>query len=274
MFYIKDYVPSVSNELASSTILSAAFGYVLFLLIVSLISSSIQYFYSRRRGVSLNYKNNVHFGINNIAKLLISIGFIIALFGAWGIDIKSLFTSLSIVAAAIAIISKEFINDFLIGLYFSFSKDFEINDYVKLEEQKGKIIEIGMLKIRLLNDDDDIVVIPNSKIYANEIVNYTKRDLRLMSIDFQMDISKVDNIVLLEQELISSLMSYSEYIEENSYNLKIVEMKKDYIDFKFQYKLRKLDRDMQRDIRKRTVRRIFNFAASKSNQALELPSQE
>jgi len=274
MFYIKDYVPLVEEELQSSSILSAAYGYILFLLIINLIASSFKYFYSRRRGVSLNYKNNVHFGIDNIAKLLIGLGLVIALFGAWGIDIKSLFTSLSIVAAAIAIISKEFINDFLIGLYFSFSKDFEINDYVNLEEQKGKIIEIGMLKIKLLNDDDDIVVIPNSKIYANEIVNYTKRDLRLMSIDFQMDITKVDNIVLLEQELISSLMSYSEYIEENSYNLKIVEMKKDYIDLKFQYKLRKLDRDLQRDIRKRTVRRIFNFAAIKTNKHQDLPTQE
>lgn len=272
LIYIRRFIPIVNEELNSSSILNSAYNYILFLLIITLIATTVKYLYSQRKGVSLNNKNNVHFGVDNIAKLLIGLGFGIALFGAWGIDIKALFTSLSIVAAAIAIISKEFINDFLVGLYFSFSKDFEINDYVKLEQQKGKIIEIGMLKIKLLNDDDDVVVIPNSKIYSNEIVNYTKRDLRLMSIDFQMDINKVDNILLLEKELITSLMSYSGYIEENSYNLKIVEMKKDYIDLKFQYQLRTLDRDMQRDIRKRTVRRIFNLAASKAIPQTETPA--
>ena len=264
LLFIRKYVPIISIELDSNSVLNSAYNYALFLLIINLIATTIKYLYSQRRGVSLSTKNNVHFGVDNIAKVLIGLGFGIALFGAWGIDIKSLFTSLSIVAAAIAIISKEFINDFLVGLYFSFSKDFEINDYVKLEGQKGKIVEIGVLKIKLLNDDDDVVVIPNSKIYSNEIVNYTKRDLRLMSIDFQMDINKVDNILQLEQELITSLTNYSAYIEEHSYNLKIVEMKKDYIDLKFQYKLRILDRDIQRDIRKRTVRRIFNLAASKA----------
>lgn len=269
MFFFLAYgeknIPFIIDQLGKSSLISAIYGYFEFLLFITIVANGIKYFYDRRHGLSYNSKNNIHFGIDNIARLLISLGLIVAIFGAWGIDMKSLFTSLSIVAAAIAIISKDFINDFLVGLYYSFSKDFEINDYVKLQDQKGKIIEIGMLKIKLLNDDDDIVVIPNTKIYVNDIVNFTKRDLRLMSIDFQMDINKVENIIRLEKELISSLTIYSPFIEENSYNLKIVEMKKDSIDFKFQYQLRKLDRDVQRDIRKQTVRRIFSFAASKAN---------
>jgi small-conductance mechanosensitive channel len=176
----------------------------------------------------------------------------------------TLFTSLSIVAAAFAIISKEFINDLIIGVYNSFSKDFEIDDYVKIDDQKGKILEIGLLKLKLLNDDDVVVFVPNSKVYSNEIVNYTKRDIRQMSIDFQMDIHYVKSIEMLEVELKKSLEGFSEFIVGNSYNLKIVEMKKDVIDFKFQYTLIHMDRDLQISIRKKTVRKVFSYITERS----------
>jgi len=220
--------------------------------------------YSRKHKQSHRVKNNFQFGINNIAKFIFGLGIIITIFGFFGIDFKSLVTSLSIIAAAIAIISKEYINDFIVGLYFSFSKDIEINDYIQLENIKGKVIEIQMLKIKILNDDDDLIIIPNSKAYNTEIINYTKRDIRSLSIDFQIDINTIKSIEHLEEELIASLQNFSEYLEPNSFNLKIVEMKKDAIDLKFQYTLKHLDRELQKRIRKKTVRQIFNSISIKT----------
>jgi len=220
--------------------------------------------YSRKHKQSHRVKNNFQFGINNIAKFIFGLGIIITIFGFFGIDFKSLVTSLSIIAAAIAIISKEYINDFIVGLYFSFSKDIEINDYIQLENIKGKVIEIQMLKIKILNDDDDLIIIPNSKAYNTEIINYTKRDIRSLSIDFQIDINTIKSIEHLEEELIASLQNFSEYLEPNSFNLKIVEMKKDAIDLKFQYTLKHLDRELQKRIRKKTIRQIFNSISIKN----------
>lgn len=263
ILYLKDYNPSTASEIAQHQALSPFLAYIIFLIFLHFGTHLIKYFYSKTTQNDYQ-KDNVHFGIDNIGKVLVGFGLVITLFGMFGIDFKSLLTSMSIVAAAIAILSKDFINDFLVGLYFSFSKDFEINDYVKLEEHKGKIIEIAMLKIKLLNDDDDIVIIPNGKVYLNEIVNYTKRDIRLMTIDFQLDITRIENIEQLEDDLILTLVDFSEFIEANSYNLKIVDVKKDYLDFKFQYTLKTLDMDLQRKIRKKTVRRIFNYISSKN----------
>ena len=263
IFFVDKVDIEMAEKIESSQMLSALLNFLAFFIILDFVSFLFKYAYSKRKKQSIDKKDNFHFGIDNISKLLIGIGFVVTLFGAFGIDYKSLLTSMSIVAAAIAIISKEFINDFLVGLYFSFSEDFEINDYVKLDLQKGKIIEIGMLKIKLLNDDDDLVIIPNGKIYIGEIVNYTKRDIRLLSIDFQLDIKTIENIELLEKELISSLDDFSEFIEESSYSLKIVEMKKDFLDLKFQYTIKRLDREVQKGIRKKTVRAVFNHISSR-----------
>jgi small-conductance mechanosensitive channel len=253
-------------KISNSNVLNSLVLFLIYVLVLRLSLNVVKLLYLGRlkiRGIDQK-RDNIFVGFNNIYRLLFSLGLIITLFGFFGIDFRTLLTSLSIVAAAFAIISKEFINDLIIGIYNSFSKDFEIDDYVKIDNQKGKILEIGLLKLKLLNDDDVVVFIPNNKVYSNEIVNYTKRDIRLMSIDFQMDISFVKSIEILEEELKNSLESFSEYIIENSYSLKIVEMKKDYLDFKFQYTLIQMDRDLQISIRKKTVRKVFSYITERS----------
>ena len=66
--------------------------------------------------------------------------------------------------------------------------------------------------------------------------------------------------------MISALSDFDEYLERESFNLKIVELKKDYIDIKFQYILKKFDRELQSKIRRKTVRRVFNFLSEKAIQ--------
>jgi small-conductance mechanosensitive channel len=244
-------------------------NFAFFFLVVGLVRSIILNSYAKGKGLARQEKDNFQFGVDNIARVVVGAGVIAALFGLFGVYVTTLLTSLSIVAAAIAIITKEYISDFIVGIYFSFSKDFEINDYVKIGEHKGKITGIKMLKLKVLNDDDDMVIIPNTKVYANEIINYTKSDIRLLSIDFQLDISTIDNIETLEDELIEALATFKDYIEPNSYNLKIVEMKKDCLDLKFQYTLLKLDRNVQRDIRKKTVRQVFNHVSGKKTSQIK-----
>jgi MscS family membrane protein len=207
----------------------------------------------------------VHFGIENIARLTVGLGFIAMLISLFGVNPLELITSLTIVAAAFAILTKEYIADFLSGIYLSFSNTFEVNDYVKIDNQKGKIVEISMLKVRILNDDYDVVIIPNTKVHYNEIINYTKKDVRLMTVDFQIALKHIDSIEQLEQGIITSLESFSEYIEPKSYNLKVVEMKTDSLDVKFQYKLNLIDMELQRNIRKKTIREVFNFISSKQD---------
>lgn len=263
VIYLKFINPITSEVIAEYYQLQSVLAFIIFYIAVNFFSNTTKYFYSKKNKIPVNKKNNVHFGIENIANFTIGAGLLIMLLSVFGINPTELITSLTIVAAAIAILTKEYIVDFLSGVYLSFSNTFEINDFVKIDNQKGKIVEIGMLKVKILNDDDDVVIIPNSKVYYNEIINYTKRDVRLMTVDFQIAHKYIDNIEQLEKEIILSLESFSEYIEPTSYNLKVVEMKMDHLDLKFQYTLILVDMDLQRKIRKKTIREVFNFISSK-----------
>lgn len=260
--YLKYVNTNTKLMIEESHLLSIITSFVIFLFTVNLLSNIAKFIYSTSHRFPKEKKNNVHFGIENIARFTIGIGLILFLLSLFGVNILHFITSLTIVAAAIAILSKEFIVDFLSGLYLSFSNTFEINDYVKIEDQKGKIIEISMLKVKLLNENDDLVSIPNSKVHYQNIINYTKRDARLMNVDFQIALKYVNSIEKLEKEIIGSLRSFSQYIEPKSYNLKVVEMKMDYLELKFQYKLILVDMELQQKIRRKTIREVFNFISS------------
>jgi small-conductance mechanosensitive channel len=269
ILYLKFFNEASSKIIVAYPPLQSILAFLIFYIAVTVISITAKYIYSRRNKIPKNKKNNVHFGIENIANFVLTIGVLVMLLSIFGVDPLEIITSLTIVAAAIAILTKEFILDFLSGIYLSFSNTFEINDYVKTDNQKGKILEISMFKVKILNDDDDTVIIPNSKVHFSEIINYTKRDVRLMTIDFQLSLNYLDSIEQLEKDIILSLKGFNEYIEPKSYNLKVIEMKKDYLELKFQYTLKQVDMDLQRKIRKKTMREVFNFIAGKRGRSAE-----
>jgi len=217
------------------------------------------WWYRRTKGIYNKGSDNFIFGIKNIFKAIIAILIIVFIFSLFGIDFKGLLTSLSIVAAAMVLIFKEYITDFLVGLYFGFSKDFEIGDYISTNEMKGKVIELTLFKTKILNDDDDLISVPNIKVYNSELINYTKRDIRVLSIDFIIMIDKIRSLEVLEEELVKSLEDYYSYLDLGSFNLKIVKMEKDSISLKFQYQLKKINQDRMKEIRRKTVRCVFNY---------------
>ncbi len=267
--YLKFFNEVTANFISKHNELQSFIAFAIYYISAVFIANLAKYGYSKKNKIPFNKKNNVHFGIENIADFTIGIAAVVMVISIFsGVNPKDLITSLTIVAAAIAILSKEYIADFISGIYLSFSNTFEIADYVKIDHQKGKVVEISMLKVKILNDDDDIVIIPNTKVHNNEIINYTKKDARFMTVDFQIALKYIDNIEQLEKEIITSLKSFSQYIEPKTYNLKVVEMKADFLELKFQYTLKLVDMDMQRKIRRKTIREVFNFISSKR----ELPA--
>lgn len=246
-------------------------SFFVFALAASVTVSVLAWFYRRREKIRYGKPDNVIIGLNNIYYLLLAGAAIMTILGYWGIDFKTLFTTLSIVAAAIAIISKEYISEIISGIIISFSREFSIDDYIKIGDQKGKIIDINFTKIALLNEDDDVIFIPNVKFFSSEIVNYTKREIKKVNIDFEVMIQNIKTVEELETDLIHAISDYEGHIEKGTYNLKIVEIRKDSLSLKFQYVLREINRDLEREIRRKTARRIVNYVKQHLGQGKDNP---
>jgi small-conductance mechanosensitive channel len=242
---------------------SLVVGFIIFVLSARLIVAVLSFLYRRNKKIPSSKNDNVLLGLRNIYYIALTAAAIVTLLGFWNIDLKTLFTTLSIVAAAIAIISKDYVSEIVSGIIISFSREVTIDDYVKIGEHKGKIIDINFTKIALLNEDDDVIFLPNNKVFSSEIVNYTRREIKKVSIEFEVLIATVQSIEALEADLIRSVEEYKAHILPKSYNLKVVDIQKDSLKLKFQYILQEINRELEREIRRKTVRRVVDYIKPK-----------
>ena len=257
LFYLKGSSYAIFEEFKSlHNKLDIVVDFLIFFITLSLAILALKGFYRRRKKLKRGQTDNLIVGTNNIYYLLLIGGGIADVLLLLGFDLFTFFTSLSIFAAAFAVLSKDYISNIISGMLIAFSDEINIDDFVQIAGKKGKVIDITLSKFILLNDDDDYVILPNNTVFNNEIINYTKREIKKTSIDFEIDIKLIDKVESLEEELKASISKYHSFIKEDSYRLKIVEIKKDFISMKFQYVLEAPDRDLEKDIRKITARRI------------------
>ncbi len=253
--------------------MSKAIRFLLFAFGLNVTLSLLLVIYRLRKKLKLNARDNITQGTNNLYILIIGFAFVLFVLSLWGIDFQTLFTSLSIVAAAIAIVSREFISSIIGGFVISLSRELNIGDYVKIGDYKGKVVDLKLTKVALLNEDDDLLYIPNDKANSLEIINYTQSDIRKISIGFEINWNFGSTLEEFEKNLIDELSEYHDKIVAGSFKLRIVEIKKDTVQFKFQYTLKEVNRSLEREIKRKTTRRVLeNIKAAASSVAAQADS--
>lgn len=231
--------------------------YILFYGTIEILRTIVVFFYDNRRGDG--EPDNFILAVEQLKQVMLVLGGIVSLFALWGLSLREMFTSISIVAAALAILLKDYISNVINGMIVTFSNHLSLGDQVRIGNHKGKIAGITLTNIQLINDDDDLIYIPNTIVYATEIVNYTKREVKKTSIDFEMDIRSVPSVEDLEKELINTIQEYHHLINSDSYNLRVYEVRRDVLLLKFQYILKEPSRSLEREIRRKTVRRLVSL---------------
>src|SRR5690606_29303290 len=119
IIYLKYFNQMSNHFIYNYNFLKAVSSFLVFYLTITMLSQIAKYVYSKKLRIPKDEKNNVYFGIENIARFTIGIGLFLFLLSAFGIDPREFITSMTIVAAAIAILTKEYIVDYLSGLYLS-----------------------------------------------------------------------------------------------------------------------------------------------------------
>lgn len=250
---------SLPDILVKQDYISILITFFIFLLSLRMLIRILRWSYRKRKNMPPDKDDNVIYGLSNLYILLVVLFSGLTILGLMGIEYTEVFTTLSIVAAAIAIIFKEYISEIISGFIISFSRQINNDDYVKIGDHKGKIIDINLTKTTLINEDDDIIILPNSKVFTSEIINYTQREIKKINTEFEISLEALEGVEDLETELKESLVPYKKFIQKDSYNLKIVQIKKDYLLMKFQYVLHKVDRELERNIRRTMARKIVQI---------------
>jgi len=249
--------------------ITALASLALFLMLVDFIQFFTVWWYRRRHKVLGD--DNFVIGVGQIYSLLLVIGIVVGILSLFRIQVRELFTSLSIIFAGLAILTKDYISNMINGMIMTFSSQLSIGDNVSIGQHRGKITDITLQNIHLLNDDDDMIYIPNNVAMNSEVVNYTKREIKRTSIDFEIDLKHLKTVEELESILVEVLSPFKDLIKQESYYLRVAEIKKEHVALKFQYILKDPNKDLERQIRRRTVRRLVEIISEREKIADQIP---
>lgn len=128
------------------------------------------------------------------------LGGIYLIMGFLGFNTSFQLTSVGIVSLAISLGSKDIVADILAGIFIIFEGDFQVGDFVDINDFQGIVQEIGVRSTKVLGLGDNIKIIGNDSI--KNVLNMSKMNTWL-TVEFRIpsDIPLVDVEKLLEKEL-------------------------------------------------------------------------
>ena len=116
------------------------------------------------------------------------IGILMVLRYVFNESIGNLVTSLSIVGAAVALSTRESLENIIASFIIFFDKPFTIGDHVKVSTFTGTIEKIGLRSTRIRTQEKTYISVPNKQMVDSIVDNISMRSERKIEMDLQLSV--------------------------------------------------------------------------------------
>jgi MscS family membrane protein len=148
-------------------------------------------------------------------KVVIGVVGILLILKAFGFNITSLITGLSIATAAIALALRESLENLIASFIIFFDKPFSIGDLVHVQQVTGTVEKIGLRSTRIRTDQKTFVSVPNKQMVDSILDNLSLRTQRKAEIRLEVDASASSDTLNKFIDAAKSKLVHSQ-IEESS----------------------------------------------------------
>ena len=164
-------------------------------------------FFLKRRFTKETFgETRLKFTRNSLRFIFCLIGVMIILFSVpvFREQVGYIFSGAGILAAIIGFAAKDAISNLIAGLFIVLFRPFRIGDYIKLEKGDLGIVEdITLRHITINTFENKRLIIPNSVISTESVLNFTIEDLKILSlndfnISLESDIDQAKKIIVEE----------------------------------------------------------------------------
>ena len=138
--------------------------------------------------------------------ILVIVGVLLVLHFSFHRNIGNLLTGLSIVGAAIALATRESLENLIASFIIFFDKPFATGDVVKVHQFTGTVEKIGLRSTRIRTESKTYITVPNKQMVDSVVDNVSLRTQRKVEIKLEMDIENTatklnELIVAIKQNL-------------------------------------------------------------------------
>ena len=138
--------------------------------------------------------------LGNVANIGLLILIIIAALGKLGIPTTSVTALIGGAGLAVALSLKDQLSNFAAGALIILFRPFKVGDYIKVNGFEGTVSEIKMVQTALSTPDNEEIILPNSVVMSNSIVNRSSMPLCrvqvVVGVDYACDLKAAKAAVL------------------------------------------------------------------------------
>lgn len=138
--------------------------------------------------------------LGNVANIGLLILIIIAALGKLGIPTTSVTALIGGAGLAVALSLKDQLSNFAAGALIILFRPFKVGDYIKVNGFEGTVSEIKMVQTALRTPDNEEIILPNSVVMSNSIVNRSSMPLCrvqvVVGVDYACDLKAAKAAVL------------------------------------------------------------------------------
>ena len=161
-------------------LLLAGIAFLIFYTAYRLVDSALFQILNRSERVEAGLQNLLLKTYRVVAITLISI----IVLGQLGVDVTALVAGLSIAGIALGFAARDSLENFISGVTILVDEPFSVGDYIEVEGQYGQVDEITLRSTRIRTVRNEIMVLPNTFMITNRLVNHTKRNTIRVDVDF------------------------------------------------------------------------------------------
>ena len=115
-------------------------------------------------------------------KIVIKIIVVITALSTMGMNVTTLIAALGTAGVAIGLALKDSLSNFASGVLILFNHTFKVGDFIEIDGKMGTVRRIELMFTTLATADNKRLVIPNSVITSDMIINYTAKSTRRLEL--------------------------------------------------------------------------------------------
>lgn len=167
--------------------------------------------------------------ISNLTFIGIMAFTIIAVLGRIGVQTTSFIAVLGAAGLAIGLAFQGSLSNFAAGFLMIIFRPFKVDDYIEAAGVAGKVKKIEVFTTTILTVDNKKVIVPNSKITGDNIINYTAEKNR--RVDMTFGIGYGDDIDKAKEVLNRIVKSFPEVLEDPAPQIELSELGDSSVNF-------------------------------------------
>ncbi|MDD5337777.1 MAG: mechanosensitive ion channel family protein, partial [Candidatus ainarchaeum sp.] len=179
--------------------------------------------------------------IQKVIRAVIYVVAILMILGNLGLQITPLLAGLGIASLAVALALQDSLGNFFAGVNIAVDRPLRRGDYISTDSGiEGVVQEMGWRSTRILNPQNNFIVVPNTKLAQGIITNYFKPDEKVLQtgsvgVSYDSDVNHVSEVI---KKAIEEASRSSQNLAEYEPQVRFTSFADSSLEFKFTYAVR------------------------------------